>query len=226
VDLEWAAQLREKPDLKAARARYAHALDVLALDPAADRLAAMKGMSQVLVESGKSEEAAKLLTAEAKKLPQAEARQSADVMLGALYRDSLKDPKQARAWFTRADLGDSTPGSLEAGLALVDLDANGGDAQAAAERLQALAKRDAGAGLWFVPIHYKLAVLYHGQQRLPEALDEYTAVANVTNRDTRTRYAKVIAESKEQAAAIAEYLKLTGGAPGSRIAVPQLKQSQ
>ena len=40
------------------------------------------------------------------------------------------------------------------------------------------------------------------------------------------RYAKAIAESREQSRALADYMKLTGGAAGSRIAVPKVKEVQ
>lgn len=226
VDIEWAKQAQAKKDLKTARARYAHALDNLPEHPPADRVAAIQGLSAVLVESGKPEEAAKAMAAEARKLAAGEGRQAVDLLLGQLYRDVLKNPQQARTWLVQADTGNASGPSLEAGLALAELDVRSGDPGAAAQRLEHLAQRDIGESAWQVPIHYRLAVLYHRQQQLPQALAEYTAVAAAKSRDARTRYAKVIAESREQAQAISEYLKLTGGTPGSRIAVPKLKEVQ
>ena len=93
-------------------------------------------------------------------------------------------------------------------------------------RLETLAKRNLGDSVWQVPIHYRLAVLYHRQQQLTEALAEYTRVAEVQSREARTRYAKAIAESREQSRALTDYMKLTGGAAGSRIAVPKVKEGQ
>jgi tetratricopeptide (TPR) repeat protein len=226
VDMEWAGQARAQKNPRMARIRYLHALELLPVDPPAERLAALHGLSQVLVESKKPDEAVKTLAAESKKFPHRAAQQSAELLVGAVYRDSLHDPQQARAWFTKADAGDAAPASLEAGMALADLDEKGGHAQAAAQRLETMAKRDLGESPWFVPVHYKLAVLYHGQQKLPEALDEYTKVSKAESREARTSYAKVIAESREQARAIAEYLKITGGAAGSRVAVPKLGESR
>ncbi len=226
VDVEWAKQAQAKKDLKTARARYAHALDNLPESPPADRVVAIQGLSAVLVESGKPEEAAKMMAAEARKLAAGEGRQSVELLLGQLYRDVLKNPQQARTWLVQADTGNASGPSLEAGLALAELDLQGNDPGSAAQRLESLAKRDIGESAWQVPIHYRLAVLYHRQQQLQEALAEYTAVAEAKSRDARTRYAKVIAESREQAQAISEYLKLTGGVPGSRIAVPKLKEVQ
>jgi len=226
VDLEWAAQSRAKKDLRTARRRFAHALELLPAEPPADRLAAMQGLSQVLIASGQPQGAAKMLAAEYNKSTQREAQQSAALMLGELYRSNLHDDEQARTWFAKADAGDTAETSLAAGLALAELDESGGHAQAAIQRLQALAARNLDRSPWFVPIHYKLAVIYHGQQKLSEALDEYTRAAQANGREAVKRYAKIIAESREQARAISEYLKLTGGAAGSRIAVPKLRESR
>ncbi len=111
-------------------------------------------------------------------------------------------------------------------MALAALDQQEGDARAAAHRLETLAKRDLDASPWYVPVHYRLALVYHGLQMLPEALNEYTLVANTGNRESRMRYAQVIAESKEQAKAIEDYLKITGGAAGSHIAVPKVREAR
>jgi hypothetical protein len=226
IDLEWAAQAKGKAEYKTARTRYLHALEVLPQDPPADRLAALQGLSETLVKSSKAKEAAQLLAAESKKFSQPDAQHAVELMVGDVYRESLKDRKQARAWYVKADVGNTSGPALEAGMALVALDQQEGGAQAAAQRLEALTKRDLEASPWYVPIHYKLALVYHDLQRLPDAQAEYTLVANTANREARTRYAQAIAESREQAKAIGDYLKITGGAAGSRIAVPKVRESQ
>jgi tetratricopeptide (TPR) repeat protein len=225
VGVEWARQAGMK-DVKSAQTRYQRALEYLPADPPGDRVAALQGLTEILVGAGKPKEAAKVLVAEALKLPPGDGQQSVALRLGGLYRDTLKNRDQARAWFTKADAGNAAPLSLEAGLALADLDQQAGDAGAAQRRLEALAKRNLGDSAWQVPIHYRLAVLYHRQQQLSDALAEYTRVAEVQSREARTRYAKAIAESREQSRALADYMKLTGGAAGSRIAVPKLKDIQ
>ena len=225
VEIEWARQAGAK-NAKVAQARYQRALEYLPADPPADRVAALQGLGELLVEGGKPKEAANVLTAEAKNLPAGEGRQSVELLLGKLYRDTFKSRDQARAWFTQADTGNAAPPSLEAGLALADLDQQAGDTGAALRRLEALAKRNLGDSPWQVPIHFRLAVLYHRQQQLGDALAQYTLVAEVQSREARTRYAKAIAESREQSRALSDYMKLTGGAAGSRIAVPKVKEVQ
>ncbi len=222
VHLEWAREAEASGNLKSARIRLWRALDYL---PAADgehRAAAALRLAAVLQKDQQAPLAATMLADAAKALPQGRPRQQVALALGVLQRDSLKNRAAAGEWLAQADAGDNHPVSLEAAYLMADLELQAKDSAAALTRLEGMLGRKADGTPWEVPIHYRVAVLYHQQGDLQKALAQYRAVAGVRSADQRERYAEAIAQSKKQVDALSEYLRLSGGEQGSKIAVPKV----
>jgi hypothetical protein len=64
-------------------------------------------------------------------------------------------------------------------------------------------------------------VLFHEQKQLREALKRYRSVAAVRSQTLRNLYPRTIAQARQQADAIEEYLRLEGGAAGEEITLPK-----
>lgn len=89
------------------------------------------------------------------------------------------------------------------------------------ELLEELTRRDLSQSNWLVPIHSRLAVLYHEDSKLKKALENYRIVAAVKSRKLLKLYPRSIDIAREQVRAIRGYLRFQGGS-GPRVAVPKV----
>ncbi len=222
VYLRWGKAAEKAGNTKSQRIRYHYALDYL---PQADwrrRLAAANGLAGALLGAGRAKEAAAAYEGVLAQVDDPGVAQQYALYLGRIYREQVQDADKARAWLARADRGDARPLSLEAGYLLADLEAAGGQGDAALKRLNGLVKRGLAGSKWQVPIHYRLAVLHHRGKALEEALQHYEVVAGVEDESLRKLYPRSIAQSKEQVRRIRTYLEQSGGQGGADIAVPKV----
>ncbi len=222
VHMEWAREAEAGGNLKSARIRLWRALDYLPQADGERRAVAALRLAEVLRKDQAPQDAATMLADTAKALPAGRPRQQVALALGVLQRDALKNRAAVGEWLAQADAGDNNPTSLEAGYLMADLELQAKDDSAALTRMEGLQARKVDGTPWEVPIHYRLAVLYHQQGDLPKALAQYRAVAGVKSAEQRERYPEAIAQSKTQVDALTEYLRISGGERGSKIAVPKV----
>ncbi|HEX7927888.1 MAG TPA: tetratricopeptide repeat protein [bacterium] len=222
VHLEWAREAEAAGNLKSARIRLWRALDYLPTTDAERRAGAAIRLSAVLEKDDQAPAAAEMLAGVLRTLPAGRPKQQVALTLGTLNLVALKNPSAAGEWLAQADTGDANPLSLEAGYRMSDIEVQANNPDAAAKRLEGLLTRKVDGSLWEVPIRYRLAVLYHQKNDLRKALAQYRAVAGEKHPDSQQRYAEAIAQAKQQASALAEYLKASGGEQGSKIAVPKV----
>jgi tetratricopeptide (TPR) repeat protein len=222
VHLEWAREAEAEGNIKSARIRLWRALDYLPAADAERRAAAALRLAAVLEKDQQAPHAQAMLAATARALPPGRPRQQVLLALGALLQGPLKNPAAAGEWLAQADTGDTHPLSLEAAYRMADLEQQANDPGAAAARLEGVLSRRLDGMLWEVPIRYRLAVLYHRGGDLAKALDQYRLVAATKSKEAQERYSEAIVQARKQAAALADYLRVAGGEPGAKVAVPKV----
>ena len=220
IHLEWAREAEAESNSKSARIRYWRALDYLPPASTAERAGAAIRLSETLTKLGDAAAGAAMLAEQIKQLPAGAPRQEALLALGRARHEAGEDAA-ARQALAEADAGDNREASLEAGLMLAQLDVRAKRPEAAAARLEKLLERKPQPAELDTLIHYRLAVLRHQQGALKSALEHYRAAAAAKGSALKT-YAKAVAQSSEQAAALDRYLKASGGETGAKIAVPKV----
>ncbi len=220
VHVEWGKAADDESNTKSARIRYYRALDYL---PASDwqrRLTAANGLSTALMKENKTSEAAGMLEKEIPGITDESFHQQYALYVGRLYLENLKNEKKAVKWLKAADRKKNDPLSLEAGYLLADRHLKK-NPQGTLSRLRELVKRNITGSKWKVPIHYRLAILYHRQKQLRKALSHYRIVAGVKDEEVRKIYPRSIKQSAQQVLQIEKYLK-SSQQPGGNIAVPKV----
>ncbi len=120
---------------------------------------------------------------------------------------ALKEFPQARRFFQQADNGSIDDASLQSGFARAELEVAAQSPKVAVQVLSSLSKRPIANTAWEIPVHYRLAVLYHQLQQWQKALSHYQQVSQQQPRGAHAAYAQLITEASSQAHTIANYLK-------------------
>ncbi|MBF0287763.1 MAG: outer membrane protein assembly factor BamD [SAR324 cluster bacterium] len=124
--------------------------------------------------------------------------------IASLYLTNLKQEKQARTWFKKADQGGIREEELSAIWQLAELDKEK-EAAKATKLLAALASRPLSKNpQWYILINYQLAILYHTQEKWQKAKIHYDRVVKAKEVE---KYQEHQQYAKEQSQKITEYLQ-------------------
>lgn len=223
IYLAWAQAASKARNLKSTRIRARRALDYL---PASDwqrRLAAANLLNPVLDKAKRPEDAAEIYEALIPTITDSEVRRKYAIFLGRKYLRQLNNPQAAAGWLKQGDLGENDPLSLEAVYLAAEVKLLGDDKDDAIDLLEGLTGRDISKSRWLVPIHSRLAVLYHEGNEMKKALANYRVVAKVKSKELLRLYPKSIGVAREQVRAIRAYLRFKGGS-GPKVAVPKVSR--
>lgn len=233
VYLEWGKAAEKKKNHKSARMRYEYALDYLPESDWQRRMAATIGLGKTLITVAESrkpvskaiiQQAASAYEALIPQLPEATTQQQYAMYLGRLYLDKLKALDKARDWLNQADKGSNDPVSVEAVYIMSRVEILDKRSNRAINLLEQVVGRDLSKSNWRIPVHYRLAVLYHQDKKLKKALPHYRLVRDEQSPELKKLYPRSIKESRKKAKAIEAYLKSGGKNNGSRIDVPRVKR--
>lgn len=224
VYLTWAQAAKKQGNVKSTRIRSHKALDHLPESDWERRVAAANLLNEALDKEDRSAEAAEIYAKLIPTLPDTPARRRYALFLGRKYLKQLKKPGAAQEWLRQGDGGGNDALSLEAAYLLADIEAGRKERDAAIGRLAELTRRGLTHSRWLVPIHSRLAVLYHEKKAFKLALANYRVVAGVKSKELRRLYPRTIDNAKTQARAIRSYLKFRGGTAGGDLAVPKVKR--
>ncbi|MEE8396474.1 MAG: tetratricopeptide repeat protein [bacterium] len=223
VYLAWARRAEKKNNSKSVTIRAYRVLKYLPKSDWRSRLAATTMLAAVLDEQDKPALPATLFADLIPTLPEGRLRQKYSLLLSARYLEKLNRRALGWKWLTRADTGNNDAYSLEAGYRMADLELKANRLTAGSARLEKLVARGLKKSKWRVPIHYRLAVVYHEREAIRKALRHYRVVAGVKSRELKKLYPRSIDQARRQVKAIGEYLRLRGGEGGRGIAVPKIK---
>jgi tetratricopeptide (TPR) repeat protein len=221
---QWAGEALRARKFEFAKRRYIKALGFL---PAAQwelRTSVVKQLEALYDQENAREAVAGLYASLVPTLPEGDVRRQYALYLGRLYWDQAKQGQQAAPWLRAADAGESDPVSVEAAFLLTEIALAAKKTDQARTALEKLAQRELKGSAWYVPVHYQLAVLYHQDSRLREALSQYKRVAEADSSEAKKQYPKLIAQSREQVSQLEQYLRIRGGDAGSRIDAPAFIQ--
>jgi lipopolysaccharide biosynthesis regulator YciM len=222
--IKWAEEAFRAKKFEFARQRYHHAIGLLPKERWEPRLAAAKKLEEIYGQDKDLKSVTELYAHLVPELPDAKVRREYALYLGRLYWDQAREAEPAQKWLKVADGGEADPVSVEAGYILSEVALAKKQPGQAKSVLESLANRNLDGSTWYVPIHYQLAVLYHRDDKLREALRHYRAVAAAETPDTLKLYPKAIRQSKEQSAQLDQYLKIRGGEAGDQVETPSLKR--
>ena len=183
-------------------------------------MAVAQQLETIYDQDNDHEAAARLYAELVPTLPEGDVRRRYALYLGRLSWDKGKQREPAEKWLRAADTGGNDAISVEAAFRQTEISLAAKRTKEARAALEKLARRDLKGSDWYVPVHYQLAVLYHQADQLREALDEYKRVTAADSAETRKLYPKAIAQSREQVTQLEAYLRIRGGAAGSRIESP------
>ncbi len=124
--------------------------------------------------------------------------------IATFYLNHLKQEKQARTWFKKADKGGISEEELSATWQLAELDKTKDTAKATKLLAQLASRPISKKPQWYILINYQLGILYHTQEKWKKAKIYYDRVVKAPK---VKKYQEHQQYAKEQSQKITEYLQ-------------------